>query len=129
MPKCCIPAIFSFFFVYSLCAQNQNGTEENKNRVTINLSGTANEARFVLFKDNLNKKVKDKFEIWSRTVEGDLIVTKVKYNGKFVILKTNSRRDRYANKLNRLIKSRCIIPVDSVKKASTVKEFIYPDDK
>jgi hypothetical protein len=68
--------------------------------------------------------VKDKFEICTYTREGDPIINKVKFNGKIVIIKTNSRKDRYSSAIDRLTTSRHYISVDSVKKINTVIELI-----
>lgn len=103
--------------------QTKEDKEQSKNRVTINHFGTTNESRFLLFKDNLNKKIKDNFEIWRYTREGDPIITKVKFNGKTVIIKTSNRRDKYASTIDRLMRDKHKVSVDSVKKVNTTAEL------
>jgi hypothetical protein len=83
-----------------------------------------NEKRFQLFKENLEINKEDKFEIWTYTIEGDPIIYKVKFKGESVLLKENSRKDKYAGLLGRFLIFRKRISVESAKKAKTLQELI-----
>ncbi|MBI4945953.1 MAG: DUF4362 domain-containing protein [Bacteroidetes bacterium] len=123
-----LPTLILLLIVTELFSQIPlNSKGENKNRVIINLMGITNESRFILFKDNLNKNMKDKFEIYRYTKEGAPIITKVKFNGKTVVIKTNRRKDKYASRRFKISKLK--VSTESIRKANTIKELIDLKDE
>jgi hypothetical protein len=106
-------------------AQSSDETERvHKNRVTVNMFGLTNGARFTLFTDNVRKKVRDKFKIWQYTTEGDPIITKVKFNGRKVVIKTNNRRDKFAGTKDRLFIHKRKLTVEEAMKLNTLQDLL-----
>ena len=119
---CFIVAIFiSTGTAYGQSAEDS--TKENKDRVILNMFGATNEERFTLFKDNINKKVKDKFQVWQYTMEGDPIITYVKFNGRKVIVRINGRRDKFASTKDKWLIDRYKISSKSVMGLNNVEEI------
>ena len=118
------------FVATSLTVRGQTARddeEENKDGITISGAGdVTNESRFFLFKDNLNKGIKDKFEIWQYTIDGGPIIIKVKSNGKTVTIKTNKRKDRFSGKPKT---SKAKVPAETVKQFTTFRQLMQEAKK
>jgi hypothetical protein len=73
-------------------------TAARNNNVVNSLSGNVNVNKLYNFIRNVENKKQDKIRIVSYTIEGDAIITDLKYDGNIIKCRTDSTRDRFGSR-------------------------------